>query len=48
MPVSEKLVAGLLVYEVQLQFLLLHPGFLRKDEDGNSYMREGRGSRVCV
>lgn len=48
MPVSVKLVAGLLVYEVQLEFLLLHPGFLRKDEDGNTYTSEGRGSRVYV
>lgn len=46
--VSEKLMVGLLVYEAQLEFLLSSLGFLKKDEDGNIYMREGRGSRVYV
>lgn len=46
--ISEKLVVGLLVYEVQLEFLLFSLGFLKKDEDGNTYTREGKGSHVYV
>jgi len=46
--VSEKLVVGLLVYEAQLEFLLSPLGLRKKDEDGNIYTTEGRGSCVYV
>lgn len=46
--VAEKLVVDLQVYEVQLEFLLSLVGILKKNEDGNIYVREGKGSCVYV